>query len=50
MGFLSASAGLLGAGILIGITAERHLAALRWLSAMVVVAAVVAPLLELGGF
>ena len=50
MGFLSASAVLLGAGLLIGITAERRLTALRWLSATVAIAAAVAPLLELGGF
>jgi urease accessory protein len=43
IGFLSASTALLGAGLLIGIAAERRRMALRWMSAMVAIAAAGAP-------
>ena len=43
VGFLSASAVLLGAGLLIGITADSRRMALRWISAMIAIAAAAAP-------
>jgi urease accessory protein len=43
IGFLLAGTALLCAGLLIGIAAERRVVALRWMAAMVAIAAAVAP-------
>jgi urease accessory protein len=50
MGFLCASALLLCAGLLVGISAERRITALRCSSAMVAIAAALEPLWGLGWF